>query len=132
MTDDIVAFIRARINEDEAIARAAEPEHPRLWTRMGSEGFDAHIVRQNPNRTLRGVEAKRRMVNRHEKFGEVWCDEDDALKDVDLCGTCAYGRSCNHCFDRADLPRVAWPCPDLRDLASEWPDHADYRAEWAA
>jgi hypothetical protein len=24
-----------------------------------------------------------------------------------------------------------WPCPDLRDLASAWSDHPDYRQEWA-
>jgi hypothetical protein len=62
--------------------------------------------------------ADRRIVARHVKVVEMWDQGDErGLFDVEICRTCAYGTSCGHCFDRDDLPLVAWPCPTLLDLA---------------
>ncbi len=69
MTGDLVTFLRARLDEDEQIANAA----PRYdWTiylagdpQSGEETEQRvldHVIRHDPGRVLREVEAKRRIV----------------------------------------------------------------------
>lgn len=82
MSDDLVAFLRARLDEDEAIAQTAiDPKHPGDWawrkdtnttvrTHKGvpvgpaSRGVDLgpHIARWNPAHVLREVKAKRDLI----------------------------------------------------------------------
>ncbi|GIF16528.1 DUF6221 family protein [Actinoplanes teichomyceticus] len=83
MTGDLIAFLRARLDEDEQAARAAAGGHPHWkWDAapdgtfyldpgrnaddLGSvalrEAAD-HIVRWNPARVLAEVEAKRALLN---------------------------------------------------------------------
>jgi len=142
MTDDLAARLLAAIEETEKIAQAI-PESRRGWRYDGlvvlvaagdprtaervavgacdyamDPAVGHHIARQHPRATLIRCAADRKIVARHVKVTEMWNEDDDrGLFDVDLCGTCAYGRSCEHCFSREDLPLVAWPCPTLRDLA---------------
>ncbi len=54
--DDIIAFIKARLDEDEAAAKA--------WLPFGNPDAAAreHIARQDPGRVLREVEAKREII----------------------------------------------------------------------
>jgi hypothetical protein len=84
LMDDLATFLRARLDEDEALAREA-PDGP--WhignavdptktcnvhtfpgARLVADGLNwlvaEHIARHNPARVLAEVEAKRRMVNR--------------------------------------------------------------------
>lgn len=145
MTDDLVAFIKARLDADQNAAQQALdelkahggnehlPDHKRLkfpfpeWLARC-----VHDTLQSPHRVLRAVEAKRRMLARHKRETDLWCDDDGQPLDVDLCMICAYGRSCSCCFDREyDGPFAKWPCPEVRDIASEWATHPDYRPEWA-
>jgi Family of unknown function (DUF6221) len=119
--DDLAAFIEARLDEDEAMAKAAyqhgpNPTQPlappegswwpvvRLMERLGSGTYnDAnHIARHDPARVLREVAAKRAIVAEHgrDNFG---------------CQSCQGDQRC--------------PIPFL---AAIWSDHPDYRAEWAA
>ncbi|NDZ63579.1 DUF6221 family protein [Streptomyces cyaneofuscatus] len=75
--DDLVQFLHARLNEDEQTARAA---HAPNWSTDGRRGLhygvedgwmtdaltaaDAdHIARHDPARTLREIDAKRRMID---------------------------------------------------------------------
>lgn len=115
--DDLIAFVNARLDEDEAIARATI--EPRRWHRdsdgnvqdedargggnayiacgpygRGLADADAeHIIRHDPARVLREVAAKRALVHRHAAERHEDCDT-------------------------------------LRTLATVWSDHPDYRAGW--
>ena len=134
MTDDLTAFLSARLDEDEAVAKAAASaagprwHHELYWPDDGGdatavifsaagapladtlhredEEMAAHIARHDPARVLRDVEAKRRLLARHwpDRFG---------------CQYCADG---GHNSDRG--------CADLADLGAIWSDHPDYREEW--
>jgi hypothetical protein len=120
--DDLIAFLRARLDEDEqaAVAAAGQPAYfdwevheagPRKQPEIRVTGKSnqvvggvddiaaEHIARHDPARVLREVEAKRRLIQ--------WCEwirgdfsGSDVWKDV--------------------LPLLALP----------YADHSDYRAEW--
>lgn len=130
MSGDLVAFLRARLDEDEQAARAAaRAERSDSWTTLPDSwggvldgggnrslaiGYGdvmapataAHIARHDPARALREVEAKRRMLGRHHDF-QRWCGG---------CGN--------------DLTYRIDDCPELRDLAAVYADHPSYREEW--
>lgn len=149
--DDLVKFLRARLDDDEAAARAAsEPEswmelnreprpnwHVQYWadpdvaaaiadpessaypvatTPEGMDEADAaariqHIVRHDPARVLREVEAKRQLILWYEKP-----EESTALPD--------YFNRFNTSVQQSVLVQV------LRHLALPYADHPDYREEW--
>lgn len=141
MTDDLAARLLAAIEEAEDDAKAAmdapgvdqwmwdgylyEGDGGGAWSGLdplarNGQRIGAHVARQDPKATLIRCAADRKIVGRHVKVTEMWNEDDErGLFDVDLCETCAYGRSCDHCFSREDLPLVAWPCPTLRDLAAD-------------
>lgn len=102
MSDDLVESLRAPLDEDEQMARSAEPGSwevvgggPTKGIRIAADdGFvvdlgayndggvadkddAAHIARHNPSRVLRDVEAKRRIISEMERLRE----ERDALKE---------------------------------------------------
>lgn len=110
MTDEIVAFIRSRLAEDEKWAYDAiteEQKHPQNGLpqhkkmtypypeRLARCVFDGY---HGPARVLRGVEAKRRLIAESEN---------------------AYRQ------DTAAGLELA-----LRIVAAEWSMHPDYRQEW--
>ena len=124
MTDDIVAFIRARLDEDlrlaiKAHAATENAQGVAEWYRSSTDGIGVtgtnnmiltdghgfldehisnHVVAHQPDRALRAVEAKRRIVDcvAPEPGWAPWDGSDDVL----------------------------------RALASEWSTHEDYRSEW--
>jgi hypothetical protein len=102
VSDDLISFVRARLDEDEAAARDAAPFYADrdLVAEMVEEGFDAevpeHAQRHDPARALREVAAKRAIL-------VMYADA------------------------RWDLARE----DVVRELAAVWSDHADYRQEWA-
>jgi len=133
--EDLVQFLRDRLDEDEATARAAaSAERADTWTAIpdsyggvldgtGSRslvvgygdvmapGTAAHIARHDPARVLAEVEAKRRII-------------DDVVPQID-------GME-----DRIDSE---WGAGDpteresatlFRLLALPYADHPDYREEW--
>ena len=122
MSDDLVAFLRARLREDEATARAV------LWdgsgnslswglaasatVEVGNDEFNTddrtvanHIVNNDPARVLAEIAAKRRIFELHRP------DSPDRPE----CVTCG--------------PR--WPCRTVEALAAPYADHPDYREEWS-
>jgi hypothetical protein len=121
--DDVVAFVRARLDEDEAAAKAAwgiEWDWRYVAQPFGerpSIAHTVHIARHDPARVLREVEAKRAILDRHMPHE-----------------TAFDGLACNWCSedvdDRPQIAKERWPCPDARDLAAVWNDHPDYRQEW--
>jgi Family of unknown function (DUF6221) len=123
---DPVKFAQAQLDEDEATARAAYCEGPSpgqptappkgsWWTtaqimeRFGPGTFlDArHIVRHDPARALREVEAGRRILARHRRCGDGYGFCDDGGHGGGAAG-----------------------CAEMKDLLYRWADHPDYDQEW--
>lgn len=133
--DDLIAFLRARLDEDEAMARSAGAEP---WNAMAEETPDGeniyytvetrkppralveslatgasaqaridHMARHHPARVLREIEAKRRILRAHEKW----------------CGGRCDAKWPEGGFDAAHY----W---SIKSLAAVYADHPDYRAEW--
>ena len=130
---DLVAFLRARLDEDERLARAAidEPDGfldagptvEALIYRGEGETFDL------PARVLADVDAKRRMLDLHER---VICDTRSAGLPIarPQCAYCAglcHSRSGLGCDDPID---ALWPCDTVRLLALPYADHPDYDESW--
>ncbi len=122
--DDLVAFLAARLDEDEQAAQSAVDELANWggpWLAIADDiakraHFDAdeigeHIARWDPARVLAEVEAKRRIIDEHEPLQNGCCDT--------CCEDGPYGDS-----------NQAWPCRTVRLLALPYADHPDYREEW--
>jgi hypothetical protein len=132
---DLVAFLRARLDEDEAAARASgglkqgdyhwfetDPVRPPpgvIGTNSGNivtyqtelREHAAHIARHDPERVLREVGAKRAILNAH-RITDGRCH---------VCTAIADGRA----------TRFPAPCPTLYFLAAVYSDHPDYhQMEW--
>ncbi|WP_282698023.1 DUF6221 family protein [Streptomyces sp. CC208A] len=127
---DLVQFLRARLDEDAAVARAAKPgpwaveedrenltrwvvnEEHTLDVGLGyvgnrTQGDAAHIARHDPTRVLAEVEAKRQIIEQHERYA-------------------AERRRMMGGWDpQSD------DSPILAALATVYADHPDYRPEWA-
>ncbi len=146
---DLVAFIRARLDEDQAAAKVADGPS---WFLDRTEDSDkrsirytgpstlnpgdmadyyitdrvhecdaVHIARHDPARILRQVEALRAILNRHEPR---------PLGRWQVCTACCTAERFE--FSGYELSHVAWPCPDVGVLASIWRDHPDYDEAWNA
>ena len=132
----IVDFIRARLDEDEQVARAASPgqwhaneESDEVLAEDGitvADGFalsgrqlratTEHIARHDPARVLAEIDAKRRLLtlafqNAAVIDGEWGCGHDAEAIEAHMC-------------DPVD------EIPELRALALPYSDHPDYREEW--
>jgi hypothetical protein len=116
---ELMEFLRARIDEDEQIAKATYFDH-----NFGYEWPDArnetrtpeliHTRRHDPARVLREIEAKRRLI-------------DGVAPSAD----CYYGRcSCSGIDDAEShwLAKQAWLT--FHTLAAVYSDHPDYRDDW--
>ena len=131
---DLIAFLNARLDEDEAAAEAADPgpwesTAPSLWVDAPAAGIivqtrhfedAAHIARHDPARVLREVEAKRAIMAEHYP-GTTWAG--DAPEGLEIC---AGEEGDGDTWQMA----IRWPCPQIRQLAAVYSDHPDYRQEW--
>ncbi len=137
MTDDLVAFLRARLSEDEAVTRrnlgqrglgdnGNFPDY-RTYTDDDTNAADDYLGRFNPARVLREVEAKRRiideLVDAREARRKAWANY---LAWTDGKPEPFPGGERSDGPDRiiAGLERA------VILLASEYADHPDYRQEW--
>ncbi len=142
MSDEIVAFINARLDDDERVACAAtegvgvqtgDPSSG-VWSAGGSyqpgliedsdggvvvydegapnEAQAQHIARHDPARVLRDVEATRRILARYED---------------------AISRQSEPDYSRSDALAQAAEYEDwvLPLLAASWSTHPDYQPEWS-
>jgi len=123
---DIVGFLRARLDEDEQMARAAESkewegtcavlDERGAYVAVGpyagdmDKGSVAHIARWDPARVLAEVEAKRRIVELHPRVESRLMPG----KFSDYCDGC----------------HAPWPCPTLQALVQPYADHLDYEPAW--
>jgi hypothetical protein len=128
VTADLIAFLRARLAEDEQVARAVEDRSAPWdgqWEADGADaartfnghvlfyghngplkpGLVAHVVRHDPARVLREVAAKRevtRLAERAHDYHETFLN--------------GFAGALEHA---------------LRLFALPYTDHPDYRQEWA-
>jgi hypothetical protein len=121
-TDDLVAFITARLDEDEAAAKAAaKTSDASDWPVLPGTAspyleFRTHVARHAPARVLRDVNAKRAILADHKhikvEFGRV-------------------GFGCIRCEDDSEYPMYGdgW-CKTVRQFGAVWSDHPDFRPEW--
>ncbi|WP_327413220.1 DUF6221 family protein [Streptomyces sp. NBC_01233] len=148
--DDLVQFLRARLDEDEQIARIGDADEPPLaWRQIGGTGvivasdgkraeecangnwagIAERIVRHDPARVLAEVDAKRQIVELHgivhREIGWL-ADGEEKHGEIPVCGLCVPKHA--HYQRRDDVPEGA--CRTLRPLALPYADHPDYREEW--
>jgi hypothetical protein len=139
MTADLVAFLRERLDEDEAIARAAEGDPVFDGTgivieRNRARGFPdriaglispvaTHIARHDPARVLADIAAKRAIVDEHapDRPGDWDCRvcADEETYDEDSEGNGSWTRSAKSA-----------PCRTLRLLAAPYAGADSYRPGW--
>ena len=146
MTDDLAAFITARLDEDEAAAKAAlrgpwsiaenevwgtqiiaidgSPVMPVYVEGVTSAALSTavHIARHDPARVLREAAAKRAILALHNRTHECSVS---SLEHHPEKGEWLYIST-----EYVDEDGPEWPCTTLRHLAAIWSDHPDYRAEW--
>lgn len=120
MTDSLVAFLRARLDEAAAKAQAAKPgpwhvdggsvyaTHPTDEVVDYTESAD-HIARHDPARILREIEADRALLAEYEAVADM--DTSDPEPEF------AYGRAVGL--------GIA-----VRYRAVRFADHPDYREKW--
>lgn len=146
---DLVAFLRARLDDDERVVRV-DPGYSQEWhTEVARDDpYDEsracvrssqgdvitndvdveradHIAHYDPVRMLREVEAKRRILDEHAS--------DDG--DCSACGRASWeenpGAYLRDEPEMADVWRPAiWPCRTARLLALPYADHDDYEEDW--
>lgn len=117
--DDLVTWLRAQLDVDEAAADAILSPPPGHY----DKGWQADELRKFAQQQLADVDAKRRIIELHSPFTNTY-------KKHVQCGHCAEqchsysGLSC-------DTPADAlWPCPTARLLALPYADRPGYREEW--
>ncbi|MFJ2630856.1 DUF6221 family protein [Streptomyces sp. NPDC087422] len=114
MTTDLIGFLRARLAEDEEMARAADSELSTVFIRIASfdpemAADERHIMRHDPARVLREVEANRALLD---EYASV------AVNDLPRGGyEYATGWATGLGFA-------------VRCAASVYADHPDYLEEW--
>ena len=112
--DDLVQFLRARLDDDAATARAADPGLNYLigaveYAYDKVELDQRHALRHSPARVLAEVDAKRQILVEHQPWRPRWCSTCDLPGDQ-------QGRKHG--------------CTTVRLLALSYADHPDYRDEW--
>jgi hypothetical protein len=134
VTTDLVTFLRACLDDDERIARAAlDPKHLGEWvwrkdsrtTVQTDDGAPIeptapsiergpHIARWHPARVLAEVEAKRAILGIH-----------------DPGDTTQTRRWCAYCVEPGKPEFMArMPCQHLRLLATAYTGQPGFREEW--
>ena len=155
--DELVEWLRAQLDEDERIARAASdgpwrcyrgPEkswmtkgdlmHP-VYTWENAVGTPVimtaywadsrHIAEWDPARVLREIEAKRRRLGRHQP-------ERRRLHLLDAeGGTTSFAfYVCTACTPNRTIEHgqdvIEWPCFDVRDDAAVYAERPGYQESW--
>ena len=108
---DLIAFLTARLNEDEERARRVQAALDNGWNYF--DETPTELI--DPARVLREVAAKRAILAIHEPMPSM------------------YGEPpvCSACWP---APQIAthplWPCSTVRQMIAVYSDHPDYRQEW--
>jgi hypothetical protein len=132
---DIADFLRARLDEDEALAASGETWSAFDEATQGTRRVDVdhsiervvactrswrglHIARHDPARVLAEVEAKRRLIDEHKPSRPEYMPRRERG-----CQTCTTAQEWDTKANEAN-------CLTLRLLALPYADHPAYREEW--
>jgi hypothetical protein len=134
--DELVAFLRGCLDEDERVAcaggEAMDADNPSWPDYATYDGPDidaavAYLKQFRPARVLREVESKRRILDGHPfEQGTVG----------GVCGTCHGNSRMEEHWDGEEETvewvdsEMVWPCPTVRNLAAVYSDRPGYREEW--
>lgn len=138
MSDDLSAFLTARLDEDQAQAQDAISERGRIaYDPPLPDGFedfglqawaDVNVpaVLLGPERVLAEIEAKRNTLAIHQRNTENGGDLDPD------CTKCMSWETGVDPYDElvTDAEYDSWPCDTVKALASVYANHPDYRPEW--
>ncbi|RBQ21578.1 hypothetical protein DP939_02380 [Spongiactinospora rosea] len=157
--DELSQFVSARLDEDAQAAETLLGADARIGLKRGVpaprweyqtggmiRGTDGtlhvrftwvreaeHIVRHDPARVLRDVEAKRRILDEHAIVYRdvVWLEDDgegfeERSAELPVCGRCVSKNAAFH--SRGDVPEG--PCVTVHLLALPHDGHPDYQEEW--
>lgn len=146
---DMIAFGYARLDEEEAAAKAAKQgrwtaDHwERGWrvldgpdelkatlvawspgpvlaeNEQQSRATADYIAGHDPARELRDIEHKRAILAAHAPVGGF----DGELHDAMVCGTCG-----DTSFITGEFGGEPYPCATVRRLIARWDDHPDFKA----
>jgi hypothetical protein len=143
--DDPAAFLKARLDEDAAAARAVN-DHSEPWTGQWepreqhalqthngwvlavanahggdfAPGVVEHIARYDPARVLREVQAKRAILAVHAPRE----GGDGAGAEIQVCQTCSWDGNAG------DVEGDPYPCETIRIELAIYRDRPGYRQEW--
>ena len=127
---DLVAFLTARLDEDEAWAKAADLTAGGTWFSdpgIPSDGFNLpdaqHMMRHSPARVLREVDAKRKILALHAALEPEFRPGRPPLLRCSVCLSQRDGW-------QEDWHGDDWPCPTVVALAAVYSDHHDYDHDW--
>ncbi|MFJ2675099.1 DUF6221 family protein [Streptomyces sp. NPDC087525] len=146
--DDLVAFLRDQLDEDEQIARTVEDRSAPWdgqWVADGDSavrthnghvlfyghggplkpGLAEHVVRHDPARVLRETGAKRQIVEDYATTARL---RDEAAARIKAAGD-SPGAEDLDVWDRAQREAGILEGP-VRLLATVYADHPGYREEW--
>jgi hypothetical protein len=160
MSDDLIAFLRARIDEDEATAKAATPG-PWCWEATGDKdsSWAAGLVQDEDGNVLTGeigkgegviIDGVCESIDGNPADGAHIARHDPAREPREVAfkrailgehapspaGHAPGSTGCSVCITsragwQEDWTSDRWPCQTLRHLATVYSDHPDYRQEWA-
>ncbi len=130
----LVAFLAARLAEEEKIAHDAETlTRDELLAFYGDlfgsgpltgarRAYAMHVSHFNPGRMLWDITGKQMILRMHNVWSEVYPDQPD---DADRrCVGCGFNG-----IEEEITPDID-DCPVLRALALPYYSHRDYRKEW--
>lgn len=130
MSDPLVAFLRAQLDEDERVALAAEPLRLHLpWPKQaGKATYLTYANRFDPQWMLAEVEAKRRILDLHrltvEKVDKPPFDPYTGKRTEE-----EFDVTCDLCGWASDNP--ASGCETLRAMTIPYRDRPGYGPTWA-
>lgn len=155
MTDDLITWLRAQIDEDEAIANRWLFDYgdKRHWKVVGGRrlfydngcaedvtAIDVDNVSAVFNEKIyvkNDLDGESEHIARHDparvlreveaKRRMIAMHERDSFGAQEWCRKCAIGDSCDDCLDYSTQ---VWPCATLKLLALPFSDRPGYREEW--
>ncbi|HEV2375844.1 MAG TPA: DUF6221 family protein [Streptosporangiaceae bacterium] len=128
MSDGLVAFWRARLDEAEAAARESldAPDGALRYLDVDQWG-DSLVHLFDEDRVLREVEADRAILALHRQDPEGGFTWGSGATTAGNCAECSCegALAATECFATVD-----YPCKTVRIRVSVYSDHPDYQQEW--
>lgn len=115
MSDELATWLRARLDEDERVARALEPDYG-IYPDGHTEAGSAYLERFDSERVLAEIAAKRQLLDLHANHH--------------FCGQGSMEVDAYTWYEAGEKRTTDIPCLNLRLLALPYADRDGYREEW--